>query len=215
MTYPMTDPAFDVKRSRGRPAGLKKLLTDVFPNGATKAQLESAGYKHHPLKEACIKPPRPVLDPETGIYSLPRANRGRPTLADEQQAAAAKGRLRREAEQIGKVFVVTEAQQNMARSLQRCVDDEITEYAPGCALEMHPHCMRCPRMTGDEVDELAIDIRQHGQRQPGTILDGKVLDGWDRYLACEQAGIPFRARQYDGDDPLAFVISANIRRRHL
>jgi hypothetical protein len=28
-------------------------------------------------------------------------------------------------------------------------------------------------------------------------------------------GIPFRARPYDGDDPLGFVISTNIHRRHM
>jgi len=216
MTEPMADSALEVKRSRGRPPGLRKLLTDVFPHGATKAQLEAAGYTGDPLKEPCIRPPQPMLDLETGIYSLPRASRGRPPLTDEQRASAAKGRLRREAEQIGMALVpITEAQQNTENSLQRCFDDGFIEYAPGCALEMHPYCMRFPRMTGDEFDELANDIRQHGQRQPGTILDGKVLDGWDRYLACEQTGRPFRARQYDGDDPLAFVISANIRRRHL
>jgi len=70
-------------------------------------------------------------------------------------------------------------------------------------------------MTGAEFDELAENIRQHGQHEPGTVLDGKILDGRNRYVACERAGIPFRARQYAGPDPLAFVISANIHRRHM
>jgi hypothetical protein len=48
-----------------------------------------------------------------------------------------------------------------------------------------------------------------------VLLDGMVLDGWHRYLACAKAGVEFKAMNFDGADPVAFVISRNLHRRHL
>jgi hypothetical protein len=70
-------------------------------------------------------------------------------------------------------------------------------------------------MPENEIEALALDIEAHGQREPGVLLDGMVLDGWHRYLACDRAGIEFKAAEFDGDDPVAFVISRNLHRRHL
>ena len=42
-----------------------------------------------------------------------------------------------------------------------------------------------------------------------------MLDGRNRYVACELAGIDPRFEEFTGGDPLAFVISENIARRHL
>jgi hypothetical protein len=48
----------DVKpRRRGRPAGLRKLLLERFPDGATRDQLREAGYEADPLQEIYLKPP--------------------------------------------------------------------------------------------------------------------------------------------------------------
>lgn len=70
-------------------------------------------------------------------------------------------------------------------------------------------------MPPAEIEALAIDIQKHGQREPGVVLDGMVLDGWHRYLACEKAGREFACADFDGSDPVAFVISRNLHRRHL
>ncbi len=59
------------------------------------------------------------------------------------------------------------------------------------------------------------DIREHGLREPITLHpDGSILDGRNRYRACQKAGVEPRFRTVK-DDLLAFVISENIRRRHL
>ena len=72
-----------------------------------------------------------------------------------------------------------------------------------------------PLMTAGETATLAGDIKANGLRETITLLDGAILDGRNRWLACELAGVEPRTRNYDGDDPLAFVISANLHRRHL
>ena len=79
----------------------------------------------------------------------------------------------------------------------------------------HPLSAAFPSMSSDELAALAEDIRMHGQREPGVLLDGQVLDGWHRYQACERAGVEFVATVYTGTDPVAFVISRNAHRRHL
>jgi hypothetical protein len=72
-----------------------------------------------------------------------------------------------------------------------------------------------PLLEGPALAELIEDVRQHGVREPIVLLDGMVLDGRNRYFAAREAGQHIPTREYDGDDPLAYVISCNLRRRHL
>jgi len=62
---------------------------------------------------------------------------------------------------------------------------------------------------------LANDIAARGLLEEIVVYEGKILDGRSRYLACIQVGVTPRFRQYDGKDPLGFVISRNVHRRHL
>ena len=45
--------------------------------------------------------------------------------------------------------------------------------------------------------------------------EGKVLDGWHRYKACEELGVLTPTLPYNGQDPAGFVIRTNGLRRHL
>jgi hypothetical protein len=82
-------------------------------------------------------------------------------------------------------------------------------------LPFHPIANIFPLMTGKDLDDLVEDIRRHGLHEPTTVYEDKVLEGRNRELACIEAGAERHYQQFQSDDPVAYVISANIRRRHL
>jgi N6-adenosine-specific RNA methylase IME4/ParB-like chromosome segregation protein Spo0J len=83
------------------------------------------------------------------------------------------------------------------------------------ALPHHPLAAIFPLLDGDEFAALVADIRAHGLRQRIVLHEGMILDGRNRYAACRVAGIEPRFEAFNGADPLAFVVSLNLARRHL
>lgn len=81
--------------------------------------------------------------------------------------------------------------------------------------ELHPLAELIPPMSEDEFADLLADIRANGLRSPITLYEEKVLDGRHRLRACEELGFSPPTVQFDGEDPTAFVISMNLRRRNL
>ncbi len=82
-------------------------------------------------------------------------------------------------------------------------------------LKRHPLSAAFPDMPEDEFAALVEDIRQNGLLQPVVTHDGMVLDGWHRYRASIEAGVEPAFDEFDGSDPVAFVLSLNMHRRHL
>ena len=73
-----------------------------------------------------------------------------------------------------------------------------------------------PMMAEEEFKDLVEDIRKHGLREPIWIWKGEIVDGRNRYLACEKAGVEPQFREWDGEGSLVeFVVSLNLHRRHL
>jgi len=82
-------------------------------------------------------------------------------------------------------------------------------------LEFHPLANIFPLVEGQDFAELVADIREHGLHEAIVLYEDKILDGRNRYRACEAAGIEPTFTVYQGDDPVAYVVSLNLRRRHL
>lgn len=82
--------------------------------------------------------------------------------------------------------------------------------------DRHPLSAAFPSMPASEQDELTLDIEKNGQREPIIIFDGMILDGWHRYNACNMLEIEPVVSNLPSDvDPVSYVISRNIHRRHL
>lgn len=79
----------------------------------------------------------------------------------------------------------------------------------------HEYANLFPMLQGEALDGLREDIRLHGVREPVVFLDDAILDGRNRYTCAVELGIDFPRKEYEGDDPLGFVISHNLHRRHL
>ena len=70
-------------------------------------------------------------------------------------------------------------------------------------------------MTTEEMASLVEDIKANGLAQPIVTHEGAILDGRHRHQACLQAGVEPQFTVFRGGDALAFVLSANLNRRHL
>lgn len=94
-------------------------------------------------------------------------------------------------------------------------------------LPVFPAANIFPMMTDDELTELAEDISTNGLREPlvKAVVDTPetpkhpktmmLIDGRNRREACKLAGIEPTTRELSGEDPTAYVLSANVHRRNI
>jgi hypothetical protein len=84
--------------------------------------------------------------------------------------------------------------------------------------KVHPAADVFPMMSDEELLFLGEDIKANGVLDPITFdKDGLLLDGRNRLEAAERAGIGLRSWEKSTylRDPVCYVISRNILRRHL
>jgi hypothetical protein len=88
--------------------------------------------------------------------------------------------------------------------------------------EAHSLAKLLPPMTDGEHKALYEDIKSNGLRMPIVRYQNTILDGWHRYRALKELEkISRQITEKDftdlpvGSDPLKFVISQNLHRRHL
>jgi protein gp37 len=83
-------------------------------------------------------------------------------------------------------------------------------------LEIHPAALIMPPMEDEEFSKFKEDILGNGLIEPLVLFQGKILDGRNRYRACRELEIDVWARKWEGGmDPVEYVASKNIHRRHL
>jgi ParB-like chromosome segregation protein Spo0J len=84
--------------------------------------------------------------------------------------------------------------------------------------DFHPAANIFPLLEGEEFNALVADIKTFRLRERIKLFGGKILDGRNRYRALLAAGIKPTSNYFDHlpyVDPVAYVISTNIHRRHL
>src|SRR6478672_8324040 len=86
-------------------------------------------------------------------------------------------------------------------------------------LEPYPLAGIFPELPAEELRRLAQDIKERGQIEPIILYKGQILDGRNRYKACQMVGVKPRFEEFDPKaakrSPEEFVLSRNLRRRHL
>jgi len=84
-------------------------------------------------------------------------------------------------------------------------------------LKRHPLSACFPELADDAFGDFAADIEASGQREAIVIFEGRILDGWHRYRACQMLGKECRAKDWPGDlvTAGAYVLSKNLHRRSL
>tara|TARA_R110000868_G_scaffold59271_3_gene181966 strand:- start:7517 stop:8338 length:822 start_codon:yes stop_codon:yes gene_type:complete len=82
-------------------------------------------------------------------------------------------------------------------------------------MKSHEYADLFPMMPEMDLMRLAEDIKEKGMSDPIITLEGAILDGRNRFKACEINNITPQFKEYNGDDPLGFVVSHNLHRRHM
>jgi len=82
--------------------------------------------------------------------------------------------------------------------------------------EFHPVANVFPLLEGDQFTALVEDIQTNGLHDSIVLHDGRIVDGRNRYRACQESGVTPRYQEWDRQGSLvAFVLSKNLYRRQL
>ena len=82
-------------------------------------------------------------------------------------------------------------------------------------MEAHRLASYFPIMEDEKFEKFKEDIKENGQLEPIITFDNQILDGLNRYRACTELGITPQFKAYGGKDPLHYVVSVNVHRRHM
>lgn len=82
--------------------------------------------------------------------------------------------------------------------------------------EFHELANIFPLMNDAELNNLAEDIKKNGLIEPIVLLNDKILDGRNRYIACKKINYEPSFKQFQNHiEALDYVLSGNLYRRHL
>jgi ParB-like chromosome segregation protein Spo0J len=81
---------------------------------------------------------------------------------------------------------------------------------------VHKLAARFPRLNDADLQALAEDIAENGQRYPIVVDEaGVLIEGRMRLEACDKAGVEPWFEMLNGEDPVAFIWSVNAKRRQM
>jgi DNA modification methylase len=83
--------------------------------------------------------------------------------------------------------------------------------------KIHPAADKFPLLNDEELKDLAEDIRKNGQREPCVMWDDVLLDGRNRWRACNLIGVDPKTKQFKGNavEAIDLIVSLNVKRRHM
>lgn len=94
--------------------------------------------------------------------------------------------------------------------------DESRVTIAGRDFEVHPVAAMFPEFPPEEYANLRADIEANGVRFPVVVCGRWLVDGRTRLRACRDLDIEPPVRELDeGTDVVEWIVSANVRRRHL
>ena len=64
-------------------------------------------------------------------------------------------------------------------------------------LEPHPFAALFPELPSEELTQLARNIQERRQLEPIILYKGLILDGRNRYRACQIAGVKPRTEEFN------------------
>lgn len=70
-------------------------------------------------------------------------------------------------------------------------------------------------ISDQTIEQVKRDIEVNGLIEPIVKYQNQILDGRHRHKACRELEIAPKFVEYTGDDPVGFVLSKNLYRRHL
>ena len=94
--------------------------------------------------------------------------------------------------------------------------DESRVTIAGRDFDVHPVAAMFPEFPPEEYSNLRADIEAHGVRFPVVVCGRWLVDGRTRLRACRDLDLEPPIRELDeGTDVVEWIVSANVRRRHL
>lgn len=84
---------------------------------------------------------------------------------------------------------------------------------------IHPVAALWPLLGEADLQEMAMDIKEHGLQESIWMFEKQVLDGRNRIVACDMAGVVPTFQQWKpnsaAETPITFIMSKNLHRRHM
>ena len=81
-------------------------------------------------------------------------------------------------------------------------------------LERHPLSEACGDMVQSTYQCLVESVAENDEMPEVVVYEGKILYPWEFYAAHQNLGKPVQLVEYQGDDPVAYIVQKHLLRPH-